>query len=358
VRPTRAEIDFRALVANTARLKALVGDGVGVLAVIKADAYGHGAVPVARALVAAAPISGLAVSLAEEGIELRHAGVAGPILVMGGGYRGAYRELVALDLTPVLSDEADVEGFARAAAGVPVGVHVKLDTGMSRLGVRAEHLPALLLRVARHPEIQIVGFCTHLASADSDPELTRAQLARFEAAVPRVRAAAGGRSVLRHAANTAGTLHFPEARYDAVRPGLGVYQNVMRFVTAVAQIRDIEPGDTVSYGGLWRAGRRTRVGTLPVGYADGYPRRLTGSAEVLVRGRRCPVLGAVCMDMTMIDLSDIPDAAVGEEVVLLGDQGGARISAAELAARAGLVEYEITCGISKRVPRVYRPHGG
>ncbi len=316
IRPTRAEIDLGAVVDNCIRLKHLVGDP-DIYAVVKADAYGHGAVPVARALVSGAPIAGLAVSLAEEGLELRRGGVRAPVLVMGGVYAGAHRDLVGLDLTPLVSDLGDVEAFADAASsmGTRARIHVKLDTGMSRLGVRPAGLAAFLDGVAHHPEVEITGFCTHLASADSDPELTNLQLDRFEAAIPLVRRHVGEGDLVLHAANSAGTLNFRRAHYDAVRPGLALYcgtDPAMRFVTAIAQLHDLEAGDTVSYGALWRAPGRARVATLPVGYADGYPRRLTGSGEVLVRGRRCPVVGAVCMDMTMID------------VTALGERGGGR----------------------------------
>jgi alanine racemase len=355
LRPTRAEIDLGALVENAAGVKARVG-GAGVLAVIKADGYGHGAVAAARALTARAPIAGLAVSLAEEGVELRRAGVTGPILVMGGVYGGAHRELSALDLVPVVSDLADVEAFARA--GRPVPVHVKLDTGMARLGVRPEHLDEFLDGIEQFPNVRIVGFMTHLASADTDPELTRLQLARLRAALPRVRARAHG-PLLVHAANSAALLGFPESHLGAVRPGLALYTGVLRFVTAIAQLRDLVAGDTVSYGAHYRAAGPTRIATLPIGYADGYPRRLGAPVagaptDVLVRGRRCPVVGAVCMDMLMVDVTALgAEVAVGDEVVLVGRQGAEEITAAELAARAGLIEYEILCGVSKRVPRRY-----
>lgn len=363
IRPTRAEIDLKKLVANAAHVKQVVGEA-GVLAVVKADAYGHGAVPAAHALAEHAPIAGLAVSLAEEGIELRRAGIQGPILVMGGVYGVAHRELVAAGLTPVVSELADVDAFARA--GRPVDLHLKLDTGMARLGVRPEHLDDLLDGVARHPQLRIAGFMTHLASADTDPEQTREQLERFAAAVPRVRARAAGRGPLVcHAANTAGIFNCnPESHLDAVRPGLALYggasPGVMRLCTAIAQLRDLAPGDTVSYGAGFRARRPTRIATLPVGYADGYPRRLSSQLQpegdptsVLVRGQRCPVAGSVCMDMLMVDVTDVPGVALGDEAVLFGRQGEAEITAAELARRAGLIEYEITCGISKRVPRLY-----
>jgi alanine racemase len=251
---------------------------------------------------------------------------------------------------------------------VPFDVHLKLDTGMARLGARPEHLDDLLDGLARFPDARITGFMTHLASADVDPELTRLQLERFAAAVPAVRARAPGELVL-HAANTAAVFTTPAAHLDAVRPGLALYGGgapglapVMRFVTAIASLRDLVPGDTVSYGGWFRAERPTRIATLPVGYADGYPRRLSSQlqppgdpAPVLVRGRRCPVVGSVCMDMLMVDVTELgDDVGIGDEAVLFGAQADIAITPAELAARAGLIEYEITCGISKRVPRLYR----
>lgn len=367
IRPTRAEIDLGAITRNAHLLKGVVGPRVGVLAVVKADAYGHGAVPVARALAASPDVAGLAVSLSEEGLELRRAGVGGSILVMGGVYTGAHRDLVVHDLVPVVSEAADVTAFGRAARGLNTraAIHVKLDTGMSRLGVRPERLGELLDVVTGEPNVELTGFCTHLASADSDDAQTAEQLARFGAAIPLARAAAGG-AITIHAANSAATMRFPQARYDAVRPGLALYgggmepkasakvEQAMRFVTAIAQLRDVATGDAVSYGALWRAARPSRLATLPVGYADGYPRRLTGSAEVLIGGVRCPVAGAVCMDMTIVDVTALGDrVAIGDQAVLLGEQGDERVTAAELAARAGLIEYEITCGISKRVPRVY-----
>jgi alanine racemase len=351
IRQTRAEIDLGALATNLRHVKELVGEDVGVLAVVKADAYGHGAIPVARALERAG-VLGLAVSLAEEGIELRRAAVGGLILVMGGVYHGAHREILSHGLVPVVSELADLDAFARAARalGTRARIHVKIDTGMSRLGLRPSQVDAFLAAAAGYAEVEIVGVCTHLASADTDPAFTREQLERFDAAR---RGFPPG--ILVHAANSAATTQLAASHYDAVRPGILLYRDVMRLVTAVSQVRDVSAGDPVSYGGLWRAPGPRRIATLPVGYADGYPRRLTGAGEVLLHGHRCPVVGAVCMDMTMIDVTDVPGVTVGDEAVLLGAQGGERVTARELADRAGLIEYEITCGVSKRVPRFYSP---
>jgi alanine racemase len=376
-RPTRAEIDLEAIAANARRLQGLIGAGVGILGVVKADAYGHGAVPVARALVERGGVAGLAVTLLEEGLELRRAGVGGMILVMGAVYTHAHLDVLAHDLTPVVSELHDVEQFARAAAvrGEPARVHVKVDTGMARLGVRPEELSELARALAAAaPHVEVVGAMTHMSSADSPesgPAVTAQQLEKFRAAVD-VLHACGIRPRMLHAANSVGAIRFADGRFDAVRPGLVLYggggawamqlglEAAMRLVSGVVQLRWIEPGDAVSYGGHFRAGARTHVATVPMGYADGYPRRvnLPGAPEpahVLIRGVRCPVLGTVCMDMIMADVTALGDAVeVGDEVVLLGAQGSERITAAELAQRAGLIEYEITCGVSKRVPRVYR----
>ncbi|RMH37265.1 MAG: alanine racemase [Deltaproteobacteria bacterium] len=367
IRPTRVVVDLSAIVANAAAVAAHAG--VDLYAVVKADAYGHGAVPVARALERAPGVAGLAVSLVEEGVELRDAGVAAPVLVMGPSLGGAHAEVVARGLTPVVSDPADLERFAAVgrARGAPVAVHVKLDTGMHRLGIAPE---AAVGACAPRDGLVVEGICTHLASADADDPAdpdspTRRQLARFDAALAAL-TAAGRRPPIAHAANSAGALRFA-ARYDRVRPGLALYgaaagpvslAPALEFASAIAQVRDVPAGGRVSYGGLWTATRPTRAAVVPVGYADGYPRNLTGRADVLVAGRRCPVIGAVSMDMILVDVTDLGDAvAVGQPVILIGSDGRERISVVEFAAGAGISAYEVTCGISKRVPRTYRGGG-
>jgi alanine racemase len=372
IRPTRVEIDLRALAANARVLRDVAK--VNVFGVVKADAYGHGAVPVARALWAGGDVAGLAVSLVEEGCQLRDAGVDAPLLVMGPALDGGYDELVGRGMVAMVSDPADLERLAAIGGrrSRPVGVHLKVDTGMGRLGVAPAALGPLLDRARALGGVEITGISTHFACADTDdpaaPEsMTRAQLLRFRDIVDRARAA-GARPRTLHAANSSATLRFPEARFDLVRPGLAMYGNghqpeggagtleqVVSLVTRIVQLRGAPAGSTVSYGASWRAERESRLAVLPIGYADGYPRRLSNRAEVLVGGRRCPVVGAVSMDITMVDVTALGDAVgVGDDVVLLGAQGAERITTAELAAHAGLVEYEVTCGISKRVPRFYR----
>ena len=358
-RPTRALIDLDALATNVSRLREVAG--VPLWAVIKADAYGHGAVAVGKALADHPGVFGLAVSLLEEALELRAAGITGPIMVMGASNQGGHRDIAAHKLTALVSSFEDLEKLNVLADPPPI--HLKVDTGMSRLGFAADDLEK-----AATCGLVIEGIATHLACADDDdPEdrecLTRKQLIRFASACARVKRRVG--DLQRHAANSAAMIKFPSARLDAVRPGLAIFGNghgrdmldldpVLTLVTEVAQIRSVRAGESVSYGAVWRAERDSRIAILPVGYADGYPRRLTGKAGVNIGNTRYPVVGTVCMDMVMVDVTEAPDPVrPGDEVTLLGGRGPARITAAEFAGWAGFSEYEVTCGISKRVPRRY-----
>jgi alanine racemase len=366
IRPTLAEVDLGAIQRNLQRLREAVGPRVGVWGVVKADAYGHGAVPVARALE---PLcNALAVSLAEEGMELRAAGVRAPIVVLGAYYGTHHADVLAHRLTPVVYDLGDLERFAAAAArrGRRADVHIKIDTGMSRLGFATTELPRVLARLAALDSLRLAGLCTHFASADlPDSDVTREALARFDECLATARAT-GFERLINHAANSAAAVRFPEARLDAVRPGLALYgampsqhvplsglEPALRLTTRLMSVHDIAPGATVSYGGLWRASRPSRVATLPVGYADGYPRHVR-DARVLIRGHRVPVVGAVCMDMLMADVTDVPGAREGDLATLLGADGAEVIGVDDLARWAGTVSYEILCGISKRVPRALR----
>jgi alanine racemase len=333
--------------------------------VVKADAYGHGAVAVARAL---APLSdALAVSLVEEGLELRSAGVRLPIVVLGAFYNRHQDDVIHESLTPVIYDEGDLQRFAAASSrrGGRLALHLKVDTGMSRLGFSIDALPAALAAARDLGSLEIAGLCTHLASADlADREVTDGALGRFADCVALARRQGLGR-LENHAANSAAAVRFPAARLDAVRPGLALYgampsaevtlpglEPALRLTTRIMALHEIAPGTPVSYGGVWRAARRSRVATLPIGYADGYPRHVRG-AVTLVRGVRAPVVGTVCMDMTMVDVTDVPGAALGDAVTLIGRDAGESITVDDLAAWAGTINYEILCGVSKRVPRIY-----
>jgi alanine racemase len=360
-----AEVDLAQLRKNADVIAAEVGPEVGILAVVKADAYGHGAVACARALER--KVWGFGVSLVEEGIELRRGGIEAPVVVLGSLYGLSHRDVVAFNLTPVLSDPADLPRIERAAEDIGrarVGVHLKIDTGMSRLGVRLEELSAVLERLRAAQRIELSGLCSHLADAESpDLAATLEQLDALERARAEVQVA-GFRPGITHVANSAG-LRLPRARFDLVRPGLALYGHraapaandglrpALALKSRIVATRNVPTGAGVSYGALFRAARPSRIATVPIGYADGYSRRLTGRAEVLVAGERRPIVGAITMDMCMVDITGI-EASVGDEVVLIGSQGHATIDVAELAAWGGTIPYEILCGVSKRVPRVYR----
>jgi alanine racemase len=372
IRRTRVEVDLAAIVGNARTVRALTN--ADVFAVVKADGYGHGAVAVARALTSARAVAGFAVSLVEEGVTLRDAGVTAPVLVMGPSQHGGEDDMVMAGLTPVIGCAEDLAALAAIATrrAQTIDAHLKVDTGMGRLGVPVDDAPALAVDAAR-AGIAIVGLMTHFACADSDdPEdpqsMTRDQLRRF-GEVDRAVTAAGAPLRVRHAANSSGALLFPEARLDLVRTGIAIYGNgrwpraaeaaaprrsAMRLVTEVAQLRVIAEGTSVGYGATWRAERASRVAILPLGYADGLPRRASGRAFVAIRGQRVPLVGVISMDIAVADVTDVPEVAVGDAAVLLGRaSGGASISVTEYGAWAGLSEYEVTCGMSKRVPRTY-----
>lgn len=344
------------------------------MAVLKADAYGHGAVMCAQAL--ARKVWGFAVSLVEEGVELRRAGIEAPIVVLGCYYGLSHRDVIAYKLTPVVADAADLGRFARAAEDLQVprvSIHLKVDTGMSRLGVRPEKLDEFIAVLKSTSGVALGGLCSHLSEADSQSELpTEEQLRRLDACHGRLLLAGLSPGVI-HVANTAGAVRFAAARFDLVRPGIGLFGvapahtplsglwPVMALKTRIVALREVPAGTGVSYGGVTCTTRRTRVATLPIGYADGYTRRMSSRAQVLCAGRRCPVLAPITMDMTMIDVTDVPEgqAKLGDEVTLLGSQVGpdgeaqAPITLAELADWADTIPWEICCAISKRVPRVY-----
>lgn len=376
VRPTRAEINLQSLRHNL-RVVKRHAKGAKVWAVLKADGYGHGAPAVARTLERAGA-DGFCVALLEEGVELREAGIMAPILVMGGYYANAHEELVFRKLTPVIYDLAQVEGFARLVrAGLvdaPIDVHLKVDTGMARLGVTMDELGPFASRLAEHPEVRVTGLMTHLACADAiSTEETAEQVRRFELATALL-ASHGIAPRVRHAANSAALLR-DQAVLDAVRPGVALFgvsprlpgkkdplsselRQVMRVSSEVVDVREVAPGTPVGYGALWRASRHSRIATIPMGYADGLSRHLSNRGAVLVRGMRAPIVGAVSMDMAMIDVTDVPGAAVRDEVVVLGSQEGQLgkgcIDADEIAQHADTIAWEVLTSVSRRVPRFYR----
>ena len=376
VRPTRAEVNLEALRHNL-RVVQRHAAGAKVWAVLKADGYGHGAPAVARTLERAGA-DGFCVALLEEAIELREAGIRKSILVMGGFYADSHHEVVSRGLVPVVFDKEQIDGFARLVRGGyvdgPIDVHLKVDTGMARLGVPMNKVAALAAHLASTPEIRVAGLMTHLACADAPTtDETNEQMLRFDEATALL-ARHGVRPKMRHAANSA-ALGRGQARLDAVRPGIALFgtaprsvgddapllqdlRQVIRVRTEIVDVRDVETGAAVGYSALWRAPRPSRVATIPMGYADGLSRQLSNKGHVLVRGRRAPIIGAVSMDMSMIDVTDLPGVALRDEAVILGAQDGAlgkdAILADEVAGHMGTIAWEVLTQISRRVPRFYR----
>jgi alanine racemase len=361
-RPTVAEIDGRALAENFAELGRLASPA-GVLPVVKSDAYGHGLALVGRALRDAGA-ERFAVATAAEGRELRAAGVQETIVVLGGVYRADFPTVVDARLAPVVWDVETARDLAAAAraAGRVISLHVKVDTGMSRLGVAPADAPALLASLAEIDGVSIEGMFTHFCNAESvEGRETARQLARFEELV-RALEAKRLRPRFVHAANSAATLTAPASHFDLVRPGIALYgvhpspelrdrarlRPVMRFVTRIIALRQIPVGEAVGYGATFVAARPTVIATLPVGYADGYPRALSNKAQVSIRGGRVPIAGRVCMDQIMIDVTDVPGVAIGDEVELWGRD----LPVEEVAAIAGTISYELLTRVGARVPRV------
>ena len=368
-RPTRAEIDLNAIAHNFRAIKAAIG-ATKLLAVVKADAYGHGIAPVAHRLAQEGAF-GFGVALAEEGFELRRAGVRSEILVLNGAYGAAHRDVLRAGLTPVVYDVEHVRAFASMATE-RLTVHVKVDTGMARLGVPVAEVHTFAKQCQRYSNVHVGGLMTHLACADTSEEFTQRQLARFEDA-RRAFADLGVHPEICHVANTAGALRFPSARYDLARVGIGLYGHpgfapdvaqaaadavhlvpTMRLRSEIIALRTLPVGSPVGYQNAFVCQRTTRVATVPIGYGDGLMRSNSGCGTALVRGRRCPLLGNVSMDLSAIDVTDVHNAALGDEVVLVGRQDEAEITAAEVAERNRTIPYEVLCAVSRRVPRQYR----
>jgi alanine racemase len=361
------EVDLGAIAGNLRRIREIAAPAQ-VMAVLKADAYGHGAVRVARAaLQHGATMLGTAVL--SEAATLRAQGITAPILVMGYTPAWQARDVVRLDVAVCVYSLDLARSLSRAALALqrpPVAVHLKVDSGMHRLGLPPAEAVAVAQEVATLPGVRLEGLFTHLATADA-PDLTaaRRQLSCFEEVLGAWEGVGLPRPRFVHAANSAATLRLPESRFDLVRIGVALYglhpsddaplppgfRPALALKTQLAQVHDLPPGEPVSYGGTWVTTRPSRIGVLPIGYADGFRRAPTTWGSVLVRGEPAPVVGRVCMDMCMVDVTDVTGARAGDEAVLIGEQGGARITAEEVAARLGTINYEVVSQILARVPR-------
>ncbi len=345
---TWVEIDLDALTHNIGEVRSRIGDGLRTLLVVKADAYGHGAVEVARVAVAGG-VDMLGVATLQEGIELRQAGIDAPVLILSPPMEDETDGIVEYDLSSTVPSLAIARALSRAARarGGSAAVHVEVDTGMGRSGVILDDALPFVAAVSKLPDLTLEGVFTHFPSSDDDREFTERQVDRFRTFLDRL------------------------ARKGVVRPGIMVYglrpsrpasnglalEPVMSFKSRIAQLRELPANHPVSYGRTYTTQRAMRVAVIPVGYGHGYSWRLSNAAEVLIRGHRAPVVGRVTMDVTMADIDAIPDAAVGDEVVLFGSQGTETITVDEVAERVGTINYEIICGIGKRVARVYVRRG-
>lgn len=367
-RPAWVEVDLNAIARNLARIRQEAPGHLALLAVIKDDAYGHGAMPVAR-VATACGVRFLAVATLEEGIRLREAGFRTPILLLGERHPEEFPWAVQYDLTCVLGEPSLVKALAQTAvqAHKRVPVHVKINTGMNRYGVRWEVARSMIQLVMAQPALVLEGILSHFAQSDeSDKSFARLQLARFRQVLSELEAA-GVRPPLRHMCNSGGYLDLPEAHFDMVRLGLlplGVYPSrVCRRIPGlepalsvrarIVAIQHLRPGDTVGYGMHYRADSLRRIAVLPLGYGDGFP-RVRNTGHVLIRGRRAPVVGGVAMDAFTVDITHIPEAALGDEAVILGRQGTEELTARDMAELRQSVVYEALVSWQPRLPRIYR----
>ncbi|MDY7034298.1 MAG: alanine racemase [Thermodesulfobacteriota bacterium] len=374
-RPTVVEIDLNALAFNYKQIREKVDEDIKILAVVKADGYGHGADIVAKELENLG-VNLLGVALCEEGIALRKAGIQIPIVLLGSIFQGQVKQTIQYDLTPVIFDTETAQKLASEAERMDkaVKVHIKIDTGMGRIGVLPTGVEQFFSELKKMRNIEIEGVLSHLSSADGetqeDRDFTALQLQRFEECIEEIETI-GFSCPLKHIANSAATLGLQPSPCNLVRPGLMLYgaypspkftgkiclKPVMSLKTEIIQIKKVPPGVSISYGRSFVTKRESSIATLPIGYADGYSRLLSNKGEVLIGGKKVPIVGVVCMDMVMVDVTEAPLVCVGDEAVLMGRQGYNEISVHDIAKKTGTISYEIFCAMSKRVPRIYKRDG-
>ncbi|MCM1045458.1 MAG: alanine racemase [Candidatus Gastranaerophilales bacterium] len=370
------EVDLDKIVSNMRHLKANLPKDTRLMAVVKADGYGHGSVPIARVLEPLDFVYGFAVATAEEAHILRMAKIEKPILILGYTFPYSYEQLVREEVRLTVFRTDTIEALARAAGAVGkcAKVHVKVDTGMSRIGISPdEEGLSFVGRLLRENAIEVEGIFTHFARADeTDKGAAKRQFAIFQRFVERIEKTFGVSIPMRHCANSAAIMELPKMGLNMARAGIALYglypsaevskgsvslAAALSLYSHVVYIKTIHAGQSVSYGGTFTAERAMRVATIPLGYGDGYPRGLSGKGSVLIRGKKAAILGRVCMDQFMVDVTDIPDAAEGDLVTLIGADGGERIDVEWLGELSGRFHYELVCDLGKRLPRVYLRHG-
>jgi len=367
-RPLWAEIDLDAIAGNIAGLRRRIGDRTELLAVVKANGYGHGAVPVAKTALEAGA-QRLGVACLDEAVQLRTAGISAPILILGHTPVWEAERLVEYKVTPTIDTRQLALAVARFSTerGIVTPVHLKVETGTNRFGLTPNEVVDFAQFLCTLPGLEVEGLYTHFAAADEeDKTFTRQQFKLFLSTAERLPWVP-----CRHVANSAAVLDEPGMCLDMVRPGISIYgcypssqvsnsvqlRPALSLKSRIVRLHDLAPGETVSYGGTWMAQKPTRIALVPCGYADGLPRILSNKGSMLIRGSRAPIVGRICMDQCVVDVGHIPGVALGDEVVVIGKQWGGQIAVEELADLAGTINYEILCAISPRVPRVYLKAG-
>ena len=361
LRPTWAQINLSALKNNISKIKGIIGPGSKMLLVIKANAYGHGALPIARFVEKEKMVWGYGVSSVEEGIFLREEGIASPILILGSLFPfESFIEAINHDLILTISSMEAACQIVKASKNLEKKAicHIKLETGMGRIGARKPSAVKILEKLLSSPTVFVGGIYTHLSSSDTDMEFTNLQLSYFNETLEEF-SRYKINDIICHTANSYAAVNIPSSRFDMVRSGFACYglmngfEPVLSLKTRIVFLKNVRKGSFISYNKTFRCSKPMKIATLPIGYADGYFRKYSNKGHVLIKGKRCAVLGAVTMDMIMVDVSEVENVLIGDEAVIIGNQGAESISAGELARLAETSSYEVVTLISARVPRVY-----
>lgn len=370
-----AEIDLDAVLFNIEQMKSRIGGNARLVAVVKTDGYGHGAVPIAQMLEEVSCVWGYATACLEEAVQLKEKGIKKPVLVLGCVFPDQYEEMIRYDIRPTVYTEEMAKEMSKEAAsqGKDVFFHIKVDTGMGRIGFPADENSAEVIeRISRLPHVRMEGMFTHFAKADeTDKTYTLGQYEKFLQMKEQLEQR--GVAVQHYSCdNSAGIIDFPDMKHDLVRAGISTYgmypseevdkeavklRPALSLISHVSFVKDVEPGTAISYGGTFVAQEKMKVATIPVGYGDGYPRSLSNKGSVLIHGKRARILGRVCMDQFMVDVTEIPETKFMDRVMLVGSDGDDRISVEELSELSGRFNYEFVCCLGKRIPRVYRQGG-
>lgn len=375
-RRIRAVIDLDAIRYNMESMKSILKPGTGIIAVVKSDGYGHGAVPIAQDLDELDALTGFAVATFEEAMILRECGIRKPVIILGYTFPECYERMGKEEIQPAVFREDMLFNLQKAAekCGKKIKIHIKVDTGMSRIGIQPDDAGLEFVRKCMNTEgIEIEGIFTHFARADeADLSYAVAQLNQFEDFLTRIKEELGLHIPLCHCSNSAGIIELPEANMDAVRAGISMYglwpsdevhhnrisfRPALSLTSHIILIKELGPGKQISYGGTFETKDVTRVATIPVGYGDGYPRSLSGKGYVLIHGKKAPILGRVCMDQMMVDVTAVPEAREDDKVVLIGKDGDEEITMEYMGELSGRFNYELACCLNRRVPRVYVKEG-